>query len=147
MKLKLLFSFFSFFLQSLLSIYSSQQIRRVQKTAFLMGVPRHSLHPEFYVFSKKSISSHTEWLLQMLGSRLHLNSSEEGVQWLFNVRKQSTGSELFIPLWFSIPSCLLYEGFKEMGERQEILVMPFQWLSSFSRGREKILLWIFYTHI
>lgn len=135
------FFFLSFFLQSLLSIYSSQQIGRVQKNCFSYGCSKtQSLHFEFYVFSKKSVRSHTEWLLQMLGSRVHLNSSEERVQWLFNVRKQSTGSQLFISLWFSTPSCLL------IGERQEILVMPFQWLSSFSRGR-KILLWISYTHI
>lgn len=63
----------------------------------------------------------------------------------FNVREQNTDSELLTNLWFSIPSWLLHKGLKEKGKRQEVLLMPFQQLSSFSRGRERILSSILFT--
>lgn len=80
----------------------------------------------------------------MLGSRLCFHSVEEEAEWLF-MSENKTDPELFIYLWFSIPSWLLHKGLKEKGERQEVLVTAFQWLATTSRGGKKILLWIIFT--
>lgn len=80
----------------------------------------------------------------MLGSRLCFHSGEEEAERLF-VSENKTDAELFISLWFSIPSWLLHKGLKEKGERQEVLVTVFQWLATTSRGGKRIVLWIIFT--
>lgn len=87
--------------------------------------------------AKKSVRSHTERLLQILGSGLH-SSEERCNDFLMSENKAQALNCLYI-LWVSLPACLLHEGFKKIGEKQETLVMPFQWLSSFSRGKDALV--------